>query len=142
MKKDLNNPWFEFDTTSKYKNQRAGDCVVRSISLALELPWEQVFDDLCKIARKMYRMPNDKAVYGKYLEQRGWKKMPAPRKEDNHRYLALEFCKKLVPEHNRAIAHVGGYHLSCFIAGKIHDIWDCGNYSVGNYWIEMPESLD
>jgi hypothetical protein len=133
MKKPVNTPWFEFDTTSKKTEQRAGDCVVRSISLATGKSWEEVYDALCALGRKMYRMPNDKAVYSKYLNSLGWTKMAAPRKEDNHKFLAHEFAKMTK---SPTIAHVGAHHLSCFINNKIHDIWDCGNYSVGNYWVK------
>ena len=134
MKRDPEQSWYTFDTSSKYKHARSCDCVIRSISLAMDKPWQEVFDGLCSIARDMYRVPNEPAVYAKYLEANGWKKMPAPRHADNTKYLAKDFVSEFK---GRACAHVGGNHVSCFIDGKIHDIWDCGYKSVGNYWIKL-----
>lgn len=136
MKTLKSTSWYVFDTTSRYKSQKSCDCVVRSISLATGKSWEEVYDDLCTIGRKLCRMPNEKLVYGRYLQSIGWEKMPAPRKQDNHRFLAKEF---VVSHKETIIAHVGGHHLSCFIEGRIHDIWDCGSYSVGNFWVKRKD---
>lgn len=134
MKKIVETATYKFATTSKYKNANSCDCVIRSISLAMGKDWKEVFDGLCTIAREMYRIPNEKLVYEKYLEQNGWKKMSQPRYDDNTKYLAGHFCKKV---NGNVIARVGGHHLSCIIDHKIHDIWDCSEKCVGNYWIKQ-----
>jgi len=81
----------------------------------------------------MYRVPNERAVYEKYLDSLGWKKQPAPKHDGNYKYLAKDFVKMLK---KTAVVHVGGRHVSCFLNDKIHDIWNCGEGSVGNYWIK------
>jgi hypothetical protein len=136
MRRDPETKTYTFATTSKYTNSRSSDCVIRSISLALGKSWEEVFDSLCEIARKMYRVPNEKAVYEKYLELQGWKKMPMPRRADNKRIPAKDFCA-IIDE--VVCVKVGSHHLSCIKNHKIHDIWDCGDFCVGNYWVKCSE---
>jgi hypothetical protein len=133
MKRDKETSYYTFDTTSKFEHARSCDCVIRSISLATGKSWVEVFDGLCEIARKMYRVPNERAVYEKYLDSLGWKKQPAPKHDGNYKYLAKDFVKMLK---KTAVVHVGGHHVSCFLNDKIHDIWNCGEGSVGNYWIK------
>lgn len=135
MKKDIETSWYIFDTTSK-KEQNSGDCVVRSISLAMGKTWQEVYSDLCTIGAKLYRMPNESQVFERYLKEQGWEKHPAPRVNGNHRVLAKDFA---ISTKEICIAKVGAHHLSCIINNKIHDIWNCGLKSVGNYWTKKQD---
>lgn len=132
MKRPQETDTFTFDTSSKKPNQRSSDCVIRAISLATGFEWVLVFDDLCKIARKIYRVPNEKNTYERYLERLGWKKRPMPKHEDGTRFTARELAVKYK---NQTIIMSLANHLTCSINGKIHDIWDCGEKAVGNYWV-------
>jgi hypothetical protein len=61
----------------------AGDCVCRSIAIALELPYQTVYDDLNKVigSHRKTRIQREsssrggvhKKFYQKYLESKGWK---------------------------------------------------------------------
>lgn len=134
MKRDNDTSYFTFDTTSKYKNQRSADCVVRAISLAENKTWTEVFDALSEIAKVQFRMPNEQAVFTAYLKTLGYTKFKAPRTDGNRRVLAKDFAIKSTSQ--IIIANVGAHHLSVFINGKIHDTWNCGDKAVGNYWIK------
>lgn len=131
LKHDPESNFYHFDNVNPNGN-RAGDCVVRAIAKATGKTWDEVYDDLYVIGRKIKRMPNDKETYDRYLKQLGWKKMKAPKKSDNTRYTGREFVKIC----KNCIMHIGGHHLSCIINGKVTDIWDCSRGSVGNYWVK------
>ena len=134
------------------KGIKAGDCVIRAIAVATEQTWNKVYADLCKIGFKMKRMPNEKAVYEKYLNNLGWIKHKQPRattyadgrKQGSLKYTVDELCTELTWN-----KHIGGYsnkiivsvanHLTCLewdnVKGfEITDTWDCGYKCVGNYW--------
>lgn len=133
MKKPKETKTYVFDTSSKYPNQRSCDCVIRAISLATGKSWIEVYDGLCAIGRALYRVPNEKIVYERYLKEIGWTKKPMPKKPDGKRYTAREMIR-LVP--NTTMVVVVANHNTCIKDGKIHDIWDCGDKSVCNYFIK------
>lgn len=133
MKKCLDTKYFVFETSSA-KQQRSCDCVVRSISLAENKTWKKVYTDLCELGLKMYRMPNEKEVFEKYLKQNGWLKQKMPKYPNNTRYTGKEFCSEYGGL-GTAIVSMRG-HLAVMIDSKFHDIWDCSDCCVGNYWIK------
>lgn len=49
-----------------------GDCVVRAISMALDMDWYDVHDDLCDLSRDMCDMPSSNRVWKTYLENMGF----------------------------------------------------------------------
>lgn len=114
------------------KGRRTGDCVVRAIAFATSQSWDDTFDGLVALAKKMRSMPDCIDVFDKYLQSLGWVKMPAPRKDGNHRYTGKEFVKVF---EGVAVANIGGHHLTAIADHKIVDIWDCSNGSIGNYWV-------
>lgn len=135
MKIPQNTPTFVFDTTNPKKSIRGGDCVVRSISLAMGKTWREVYEQLTKIGLKKGRMPNDPIVFSEYLKQEGWKIFPQPRKVNNRRFTTLEFIQSRGKGKNIIISQTR--HLTCCLEdGKIHDIWDCTDRVVGRYWIK------
>lgn len=129
------------------KNIGVGDCVIRALSVAMRKSWEEVYDSLYEIGKKMKRMPNDKKCYQKYLEQNGWVKMKQPRKDDNTKYTGKEFCMYLSNNYaSNIIAHIGCHHVVCFtndIGGyenwnneyKVVDTWNSTNGCIGNYYV-------
>ena len=129
LKQDPETSYYHF-VNENPRDLRAGDCVVRAIVTASGKSWEEVFDGLCEIGRKKKMMPNQKEVYDAYLKSIGFVKRPSMRKSDNTRYRGYEFTKVV----KNCIFKSGAHHLSCIKDGKIHDIWNCGSGSVGNYW--------
>ena len=43
--------------------RKTGDCVVRALALATNKSWIEVYDELDKIARRMYVMPSSQEAY-------------------------------------------------------------------------------
>lgn len=126
-----------------------GDCVVRAISTALDLPWGTVMMELFNIALPMGEVFNDRSVYNKFLDKQGYWMNKQPRKADNTKYTGTEFCKYLTAKYPKGeigtvIAHIGGHHLVCikpWVSGdgvtckyKVYDTWNSTSGCIGNYW--------
>lgn len=132
------------------KNRYTGDCVIRAISTALELSWEQVYRDLVEIGIKHGYSIGDDKTYGKYLESKGWTKRKQPRKEDNTKYTGNEFCEILQDTEfvdyilevskeqakSNIIAHIGVGHIVAIVGGKVYDTWNSTDGCIGNYWVK------
>ena len=128
------------------KNKNAGDCVVRAISSASNLTWDEVYDKLCSIGKKYKLMPNDDSCYERFLKENGWIRCKQPRKDDNTKYTGKEFCDYLnelagrgIIDSTPVIISIGSHHLSMIewntVSGfTICDSWDCSDGCVGKFW--------
>lgn len=127
------------------KNRITGDCTFRAIATALGQSWEQTVREMAELSIQTGYAINDTKGIAKYLESKGWKKHPQPRKDDNTKYTGKEWCKKI--SHNpffvgkNVVANIGGSHIVCIketdgLHGvhKVHDIWDSTGGCIGNYW--------
>ena len=133
------------------KNIKAGDCVIRAIAYATEQSWDTVYKSLCELGFKMKRMPNDKKVFHKYLDNLGWIKHKQPMEinydngyaDKKKKYTVNELMQMIESEHRglgvgKVIVSMPR-HLTCIEPQdnwkyEIVDMWDCGNSKVGNYW--------
>ena len=113
------------------KGRKTDDCVVRAIATATDQSWDETLMGLTKCAIKNKYMVHCPQLYGKYLEELGFKKQKQPRKNNNKRYRANEFVQSF---HGIAVANLGQLHVACIKDGKVWDIWDSSNEIVGNYW--------
>ncbi|KKM76073.1 hypothetical protein LCGC14_1383880 [marine sediment metagenome] len=107
-----------------------GDCVIRSIVIALELPYQQVYDEmngLIKSHRKTKIQKSsssrggvNKKFYRNFLESRGWKWIACMKIGTGCKvHLKAEELPK-----GRIIARVSK-HLCAVIDGVINDTHDC-----------------
>lgn len=120
------------------KGRLGGDCAVRAISTALNQSWEQTVRDLTEVSLKTGYILDDPHCYGKYLKDKGWVKMPQPRKADNTKYTGEEWCwllreSKKAPQ--QIIAHLGGGHIVAIMSTVVCDTWDSTGGCIGNYWV-------
>lgn len=127
------------------KNKKTSDCVIRALVTALDKDIVTIISDLTNIYMTKGWFLNDPKCYDTYLRQNNYIKCPMPKKYDNTKFTAEEFCTYL---NNRndvtgvVLAHVGGHHISTFVNigteedkdYRIQDIWDCSNKCVGNWW--------
>lgn len=116
------------------QNRITGDCVFRAFTLALEQDYAQTVREMADMMIETGYALNYKDGEEEYLRRKGWTKQRQPRKADRTKYTVSEFAK--IAPSDRVILHAGGHHTTCIIEGKIHDIWNCGDKSVGNYWIK------
>ena len=121
----------------KYHNQNphnriTGDCVVRAISFATGIPYNEVVMDQAKFQCKT----GFEGTYevAKFMTRAyGYEKCKQPRHEDGTKYTMKEF----IGEHPK-----GTYvillpnHCTVVKNGVNYDIWDCTQYDkkVGNYF--------
>lgn len=113
--------------------KKIGDCVVRAISIAETKKWIDVYDDLYKIGRELFVLPNDKHSYEKYLIDNGWIKQRMPKYPSGKRYR----LKELADENIEGIMIVSlNKHLATIVDGNLYDTWDCSHKAVGNYFIK------
>jgi hypothetical protein len=114
--------------------KRTADCVVRALMLVTGKTWHEVYDELCKIGREKFSIPNEDKVYSAYLEQQGFikHKMPKiPVGDSFSRVTVSDFCKRNpVGVYFVIIAN----HTVGVKDGTYYDTWDCGFKSCGNFW--------
>lgn len=115
------------------KTIKAGDCVIRALSKALNQSWEDIYRDLCEIGLKKHRMPNDRVVWGEYLKKKGWIKCSEPRNWDNTR-MTVEAAVKYI-KNKVLIINAGNLHVTCAIDGDVYDTWNCSKKTMHTYWI-------
>lgn len=134
-KKYPNTTTFMFDNPNPKGLVKAGDCVIRAISIALKKDWKEAMMGLAELACETGYAPNMTENFNIYLERNGWKKMPMPRHPDGTKYTTKEFCQ----EHKTGTFVVNiANHTFCVKNGRVHDTWDVSKYSkrIGNYWKE------
>ena len=118
---------------SEFKSQKkkACDCVVRSIMKVENLSWEEAYDALCVIGRKMKRMPNEREVITKMLELRGYERVGFKTEKGVKKPTVYDFAE----QHPTGIyvASVTG-HVVAIVNGRYYDSWDCGDSTIFSYW--------
>lgn len=125
-------------STFHYHNQNprgrlTTDCVIRAISAAAAISYNQVVMDLAALQCDTGYDDGDVKLYDLYLRTLGFVKHKQPRKADNTKYTGAEFCER-ARTYERYIANIGGGHVVAIIGGKVWDVWDCTHKTIGNYW--------
>lgn len=118
------------------KGRFTGDCRIRAIAAACDVPYNQVVMDLARIQCETGYDQCEKQGIGILLKEYGWVKQSQPRKDDNTKYTGEEFCKYLANKNIKYVAHIGGHHLVAIVNGKVYDTWDSTDGCIGNYWIK------
>ena len=125
------------------------DCVVRAISTGIKEDYNKVLVELVSLQIQYGYAISDSKLYNKYLQSKGFVKMPQPRHMDNTKYTGSDWCEKLTEKYpngeiGRIIAHIGGGHVVCIapvkcndaIKYKVLDTWYSQSGSIGNYWVD------
>lgn len=116
--------WVHFNPNPKAIS--VGDCAVRAICKAEDIPWEEAYVLLCSYGYDMSDMPSSNRVWGALLRDRGYK-----------RYM-LEFDSTVEsfcashPEGTYILALQG--HVVCAKDGRFYDTWMSNNEMVVYYW--------
>jgi len=107
-----------------------GDCVVRALSAALEINWEQAFELLAEAAFNMGDMPSSNSVLGAVLRQHGFYKAAIPNTCPDC-YTFGDF----VADNPKGIFVLGtGTHVATAIDGVLYDSWHSENEPAIFYW--------
>lgn len=103
------------------------DCVIRAISLAMNMPYEEVVYLLSRNSNYYDCECLNKLCYEKLLDYDF--KLP--------HYLGNNKLAKDVADdftNNIVILRMDG-HLSCALYGNIYDIFDCSDYEITDFWV-------
>lgn len=100
------------------------DCVIRAISLALQLPYSQIVKMLNKNGSQNECEEVCLDCYEKMLEDLGFQKELAHN----------ERVKDIANKASVVLIRITG-HLTCAIDGVIFDIWDCSDKQADCYWV-------
>ena len=109
---------------------RHGDCVVRAIAKALDQTWEKTYVELCVEGFNFGDMPNSNAVWGAYLQSKGFKRHTLPDTCPNC-FTIGDFCKEY-PKGTYIVAT--GTHAACIIDGVLYDNWNSSGETVAYYF--------
>ena len=105
------------------KGNKVGDCVIRAISKALDMCWEDVYIELTIQGYIMGDLLSSNGVWDAYLKKKGFVREIVPF-ECPDCYGLLEFAN----EHPNGTYVVGtGSHAICVQDGVIYDSWNSSN---------------
>lgn len=109
-----------------------GDCAVRAVSKALNVPWEQAYLMIVINGYAMGDMPSSNSVWGAVLRQNGFKRTFI----DNtcpDCYTAKDFCE----DHPKGTFVLGfGNHVATVVDGNLYDSWDSLSELPQYYWFK------
>lgn len=114
------------------KGRKTSDCVVRALSFALKVPYEEVLKELFETQLKTGYCLLDKQVYERVLAAHGFVKMKQPRHNDGRKYLVRDISLLTMKPCVVSMAN----HLTAAEDGFYFDIWDCGAKAIGNYYVK------
>ena len=127
------NPKIRFNKrTGEPQKWHLGDCSVRSVCAATGLTWVEAYNKMSESALKVFEPFNCSKGFEQCMLDFGFKKMSYPKGKTR------ETVKEFADNHKNEIAIlVLSGHFVCCKNGNYHDVWDCGNKTVYNYYVKM-----
>lgn len=111
-----------------------GDCVIRAICKALDMPWEKVYVELTIKGLQEAMWGDTNAVWEKFLKERGFVQHVLPNTCPDC-YTIADFAN----EHKVGTFIVAtGTHVVAVKDGKYFDTWDSG-YLTPSYYFQLEE---
>ena len=114
--------------------QEEPDCVVRAISLATGLDWDEVHWDLCVLSHIHCTMPSVNWLWGMYLKAYGFERFSLP-KACPECFTVREFAQRF-PKGTYVIGT--GSHAVCVKDGDWYDMWNSAD-EVPTYFYRKKE---
>jgi hypothetical protein len=113
--------------------RNVGDCTVRAIAKALDIPWEEAYALLAATGFSLHDMPSSNAVWGTVLAHRSYQRHIIPNSCPDC-YTIGDFAA----DHPRGVYVAGtGRHVACIIDGVILDSWDSSREILTYVWRRM-----
>lgn len=121
--------WVEFNNNPTGRTN-AGDCAVRAISKALNIPWEQAYVMLSANGLAMGNIISANEVIASVLRENGFKRANVPSSCPDC-YSIRDFAK-----HNtEGLFVVGtGNHIVTILDGDYYDVWNSGDETILYVW--------
>ena len=121
---------FVYYQPNPLKKGGIGDCSVRAVSKALNIPWDSAYIDLVTQGYFLKDMPSSNTVLNSYLHSKGFRRYAVSNLKPDC-YSIRDFAK----EHHKGIYIVGtGTHVCCVIGNSYFDSWDSGSECIEYYW--------
>lgn len=93
-----------------------GDCVIRALTIALNLSWEKAYDLVVQQGYRMADMPSSDSVWGEVLREHGFKKIAC---------LNCTSAECFADTHNSGIYVLAfGGHVATIKDGILYDSWN------------------
>lgn len=112
------------------KGTLTGDCAIRAVAKATDMPWENAYTALTVEGYKKGDLPNANHVWGAYLKSKGFKREIIP-----------DTCPDCYTVRDFAEDHPKGMfvlaldnHVVAVNDGDYFDAWDSGNEIPLYYW--------
>lgn len=107
-----------------------GDCVIRAIAKTTNKEWEDTYLDIVMKGYMMHDMPSSNAVWGAYLQDKGFRRYLIP-DTCPECYTVAQFC---IDNPNLTGILATGTHVIAVQDGNYFDTWDSGNEVPIYYW--------
>lgn len=117
------------------KGLLVGDCVIRAISKALGITWEDAYMAVCMEGYAMKDLPNANRVWGHYLQEHGFQREWLP-DECPECYTVQQFAADH-PDGTYILAIDG--HVVCCQSGDWWDSWDSKDRTPLYVWHKKEE---
>lgn len=105
-----------------------GDCSIRAITKALDIPWEKAYAKVIVNGFRMNDMPSSDSVWGSVLRMEGFYKVALPNTCPDC-YTMEDFCL----DNPKGIFVLGtGSHVATVVDGDLYDSWD-SSYEIPIY---------
>ena len=115
--------------------RKVGDCAVRAVAKALDIPWEISYLMLARNGYLMGDMPSADSVWGAVLRENGFYRSVIPNKCPEC-FTAEQFCK----DHPKGVFVLGfGGHVATVVDGNLYDAWDSSNEIPQYFWYKKEE---
>jgi hypothetical protein len=108
--------------------KRVGDCVIRAISKAMGLDWQETYLRLCIEGYVGSDLPSSNAVWGRFLLRNGFKREVI---NSLDYYTVLDFCI----DNPQGVFVLGtGTHVVAVESGCFYDSWDSGSEEIIDFY--------
>ena len=114
-------------------NDRAGDCVIRAISIVTGDSWEKIYTELCIEGFYAGDWGNQNGVWDGYLRSRGFQRHICPN-DCPACYSVADFANE--HKHGHYIVATGS-HAVAVVDGCYIDSWDSGSVSPIYYYTKQ-----
>lgn len=120
------NPTEKIDKeTGNPKSWGKGDCVIRAFCGVLDLPWEVVFSEICRVGAECHDLPNAEEPIERYAKEKGLVKRTLRPQTS-----VSEFAHT----HNGVYLVVMKNHAVCVKNNRVYDTGDCGRSKMKTYY--------
>lgn len=112
------------------KGRSSGDCVIRAISIAQNMSWDETYIALCAMGLEIGDWGNNNDVWSVYLRRCGYKRYVIPNTCPDC-YTINDFANE---NPTGTFILCTGTHVVAVIDGDYYDAWDSGREVPIYYW--------